>query len=116
MGDRFSVWFCSYPKKNMYILWAGDGRQSQCVVLRLQQDHVHTMGEQWEIQSQCVCLQLSSQITYFLLAIGDRVNAWFCSYLERSRTCYVWAMGDIESECNFAAIEQDHVHSAMGSV
>jgi hypothetical protein len=36
----------------------------------IQQDHIQTVGRQWEIQGQWVIQQLSSKVTYFLWA-GD---------------------------------------------
>jgi hypothetical protein len=41
----------------------GDTESVDCLAA-IQQDHVQSVGGRWEIQSQCVVLQLSSQITY----------------------------------------------------
>src|SRR5882762_6792500 len=76
------------------------------------QDHVPTVGKRWERQSQRVVLHLLSKITYKLLASDgrDRVSACFCNYPARSRT-YCWrAMGEMESVCGSATIQQDHIH------
>jgi hypothetical protein len=86
-------------------------------------DHVHAVVGQWEIPSQCVCLQLSNKITYFLWA-GDgryRVSVWSCSYPAISRTRYSQVTGDIKSVSDSATIQQDHVlpvgkHSMCDSV
>jgi hypothetical protein len=82
----------------------------------IQQDHVHAVVGQWGIQNQCVVLQPSNKITYFLRAGDrrDRVNAWFCSYLARSRTSCGQTMGETESMCDSAAIQQDHVLAVGG--
>ena len=101
----------------------------------LQEDHVLTVGRQWERGTQRVDLQRSSKITYKLWVgnvrdrvsvficsyptrlrticgrmMGGGVSGWFCSYPERSPTACGRAMGEMESAHASAAIELDHLH------
>jgi hypothetical protein len=110
--DRVSAWFCTYPARSRTRYWRAMGEtESVRGSAIIQQDHLPSVVERWESQSQCVVLQLSSRITYFLLASDerDRVSVWFCNYPARSRTAYWRAIGETESVCASATIQQDHV-------
>jgi uncharacterized protein (UPF0147 family) len=112
--DRVSAWFCNYPARSRTDCWRAMGEtESVRGSATIQQDHVLPVGERWERQSQCVVLQLSSKITYKLLASDgrDRVSAWFCNYPARSRTGCWRAMGETESVRGSATIQQDHVQA-----
>jgi hypothetical protein len=76
-----------------YSLWAGYGDvESVHGSAAIQQDHIQSLGEWWEKQSQCVILQLSSKITYSLWVDDerDRVSAWFCTFPAGSCTICGW--------------------------
>jgi hypothetical protein len=82
----------------------------------IQQDHVLPVSRRWERQGQCVVRQLFSKITH-LLWVGDgryRVSAWVSNYPTRSRTSCGQAMGETESMCDSAVIQQDHILAVGG--
>jgi len=66
-GYKFSAWHHNYLASSRTGCWwvMGDTK-SVCGSAVIQQDHVPTVGGQQERQSQCVVLQQSSKITYFL--------------------------------------------------
>ena len=111
--DRVSAWFCDYRARLHTNCWRVMGEtESVHGSATITQDHVQA-GGRWERHSQCAVLQLSSKITYRLLASDgrDRVSAWFCNYQARSRTPCWRTMGETESVRGSASIQQDHVQS-----
>jgi hypothetical protein len=77
----------------------------------IRQDHIQTVGEQWEILSQCIILRPSSKTAYRLRAGDGRygVSARLYNNSARSHTDCWQAMGDTGSVGDSAAIQQGHL-------
>jgi hypothetical protein len=81
----------------------------------IQQDHVQTVGERWEILSQCVIRHLSSKITYYLWSGSESQSSQcHCVVLQLSsklRTHCGRAMEATESVRGSATTQQGRVQA-----